>query len=83
MPALDRAGEYGCVVTSETDATTGDFYAIFMLADTVFSAMTAPRVTHATAIGDITHPKGEMWYVGDCTSFTLASGTVCAYRNGT
>ena len=82
MPAFERVGEFGCVVTAETGATIGDFYAIHMITDTVFAAMSANRMKWDTAIGSITFQAGMVLYVGDCTSFTLASGSVVAYRNG-
>ena len=81
MPGYDQVGEYGFVATAETDEVTGDFCAIHMLEDTVFSAITTRYGTFNTAIGSLTFPKGFLWYVGNCTSFTPASGSVIAYKN--
>lgn len=72
-------GQNGCHFESGTDAITGNFYAIQMMADTVFSTLTDDSLSStsddATAI---TYIRGEVIF-GQFTAFTLASGAVRAY----
>ena len=68
----------GGVVINDTTATTGNFGAIQVVNDAVFSAITLPDYTNATDLTSITIAAGTVIY-GTCTAFTLTSGVVIAH----
>jgi hypothetical protein len=72
-------GQLGFVYVGDTSATSGNFAAIQILADTVFSALTALNSTVGGLVG-ITLTAGTIIY-GPFTAFTLTStGKVIAYK---
>tara|TARA_R110000782_G_scaffold218500_4_gene305901 strand:+ start:200 stop:457 length:258 start_codon:yes stop_codon:yes gene_type:complete len=68
----------GGVVVNDTTATTGNFGAIQVVNDAVFSAITLPEYTNASDLQTITLVAGTVIY-GTCTAFTLTSGVVIAH----
>ena len=68
----------GGVVVNDTTATTGNFGAIQVINDAVFSAITAPEYTNASDLTTITITAGTGLY-GRFTAFTLTSGVVVAH----
>jgi len=68
----------GGVVIDDTTATTGNFGAIQVINDAVFSAITAPEYTNASDLTTITISAGTVLY-GRFTAFTLTSGVVVAH----
>ena len=70
-------GQRGTVNTADTTAVTGEFSAIYVREDCVFSAFTEENAT-GTITSD-TWEKGE-WIFGRITAYTLASGKVRAYK---
>lgn len=82
MPRPDGIGEKGSILIDNTDAQTTRCYAIAMLEDTVFSALTCSGLTVVgSAISGFTFPKGFVFY-GQITGFTLSSGSCVAYKQG-
>lgn len=69
----------GGVVIDDTTATTGQFGAIQVINDAVFSAITMPEYTNATDLTTLTLTAGTVIY-GRCTAFTLTSGVVVAHN---
>jgi len=72
-----QLGQNGFEVANDTNSHTGEFFAIQVLADAVFSSFTAENIT-GTFTG-ITVPAGHVVF-GDISEFTLTSGTVIAYK---
>lgn len=72
-------GEAGCVYETGTTAITGDFCAIQVLTDAVFSLLTN-TVGGGDAITGVTLLAGTTLF-GKFMAFTLASGAVCAYKS--
>jgi hypothetical protein len=72
-------GADGGVVVNDTTATTGNFGAIQVVNDAVFSAITLPQYTNASDLTSITLAAGTVIY-GTCTAFTLTSGVVIAHK---
>jgi len=70
-------GQVGNVTETGTTAVTGNFIAIQMLADTVFSLLT-DTVGSGDDATSITYLRGEVIF-GQFTAFTLTSGAVRAY----
>lgn len=68
----------GLEVISDTNAHTGNFFALQALTDLVISAITASNV-EGTITG-ITIPKGVIVYM-KFTSITFTSGTGLAYKS--
>jgi hypothetical protein len=70
----------GVVVETGTDAITGKFYAVQVLADAQFSVFTENAKTGDVMTG-FTIPAGTILYNGlGITAFTLSSGAVRAYK---
>lgn len=67
----------GVVTTSNTDAITGPFVAITVLADATFSTFT--EVNGSGAMTGFVVPAGVTIF-GQITAYTLTSGTVRAYK---
>jgi hypothetical protein len=67
----------GSTFVNSTNAQTGTWYAIQVIADAVFSAMTG-NIGGDTFTG-VTIPAGAILY-GTFTAFTLTSGKVIAYK---
>lgn len=72
-------GEAGSVNETSTTAVTGDFCAIQILNDAVFSLLTDALAT-GDAITSITIPAGITLF-GKFSAFTLTSGAVKAYNS--
>lgn len=72
-------GVAGCKYETGTTAVTGDFCAIQILNDAVFSLLTNTIGT-GDAITSLTIPAGLTLF-GKFSAFTLASGAVCAYNS--
>lgn len=72
-------GADGGTVINDTTATTGNFGAIQVVKDAVFSAITLPQYTNASDLTAITLVAGTVIY-GTCTAFTLTSGVVIAHK---
>ena len=70
-------GQNGVVTETGTTAVTGDFYAIQILADAVFSTFTE-RNGSGDAMTGFTISAGQTLF-GSITAFTLTSGKVRAY----
>jgi len=74
-----QLGQNGFEVINDTSANTAGYFAIQVLADCVFSAMTATNTTFDFSA--VTFPTGQIVF-GNIESFTLTSGTVIAYKSG-
>lgn len=70
-------GQNGAVVRTTTTATSGEFHAIHVVADAVFSALTGNY--SGDALTGVTIPAGQVLF-GRFTAFTLTSGKVIAYK---
>jgi delta-aminolevulinic acid dehydratase/porphobilinogen synthase len=71
---------HGVVVETGTDAITGKFYAIQVLADATFSTFTENGSSGDVMTG-FAVPAGTVIYNGlGITAFTLTSGKVRAYK---
>ena len=77
---VDAGADYGTVNTTNTAAVAGNFRAVQILADAVFSAFAEAGAT-GQAITGITLPAGLILY-GRITGYTLTSGAVRAYVRG-
>ncbi len=64
-------------IIDDTSAHTGNWAAIFALADTTFSTLTDSTIKSGTMAGKTLY-AGYL-YLGDITAITLSSGTVIAY----
>lgn len=73
--------EYGAVVETGTTAITGNFQSIFAIADATFTNLVATNWSGDTYTG-IVLKAGNTIY-GAFTAFTLASGSVIAYKSQT
>jgi hypothetical protein len=78
--ALVSLGQRGFIYTADTTLVEGNFAAIQIITDTVFSALTALNSTVGGLVG-VTLPAGTIIY-GPFTSYDLASGKVIAYKAG-
>jgi len=74
----DRTGALGNVVTTNTSAVTGSFYAVQILEDATFSAFVETG-SSGQAMTGFSIPAGVTLY-GNITGYTLTSGKVRAYR---
>ena len=73
-------GEAGATFESGTTAVTGEFCAILIVADAIFTVLTwAEQDGDDMSTGTVTFPAGVTIY-GQITAFTLASGQVLAYK---
>ena len=73
-------GQAGATFESGTTAVTGEFCAILIVADAVFTVLTWPEQDgDDMSTGTVTFPAGVTIY-GQITAFTLASGQVLAYK---
>lgn len=70
-------GSNGALIVTGTGANTGEWYAIQIIEDAAFSALTGFQL-QGTWTG-VTLPTGLIIY-GRFTAFTLSSGKVIAYR---
>ena len=76
--ALVSLGQRGFIYTADTVLVTGNFAAIQIISDTVFSALTALNSTVGGLVG-VTLTAGTVIY-GPFTSYDLTSGKVIAYK---
>lgn len=74
--SLDVNGSASATITTNTAAVTGNFTAITVLNDAVFSSLV--RDNTIGSIGSITIPAGVTIF-GSITSYQLTSGAVIAY----
>ena len=77
---LVALGQRGFIYTDDTTLVNGNFAAIQIIADTVFSALTALNSTVGGLVG-VTLTAGTVIY-GPFTSYDLTSGKVIAYKAG-
>jgi len=79
--ALVALGQRGFVFTDDTNAVTGNFAAIQVIADAVFNTLTALDSTVGNLAGGsaITLSAGTVIY-GPFTGYDLTSGKVIAYK---
>lgn len=78
---LVSLGQRGFAYVADTTPTPGNFAAIQMVADTIFSSLTAINSTIGGLVG-VTLTAGTIIY-GPFTAFTLTStGKVIAYKAG-
>ena len=74
-------GQAGVTFESGTTAVTGEFCAILIVADAVFTVLTwAEQDGDDMSTGTVTFPAGVTIY-GEISAFTLASGQVLAYKS--
>jgi hypothetical protein len=78
------AGTGGFIVNNTTNATTGQFNSVVVVADAVFSAFSinGTNVLSIKGMSSVTIKAGAFLPAGadnKITSFTLTSGTVIAY----
>ena len=78
------AGTGGFIVNNTTNATTGQFNSVVVIADAVFSAFSinGTNVLSIKGMSSVTIKAGTFLPAGadnKITSFTLTSGTVIAY----
>ena len=77
---LVSLGQRGFVYVADTTVTSGNFAAIQIIADAIFSSLTALNSTVGGLAG-VTLTAGTIIY-GPFTAFTLTSGKVIAYKAG-
>jgi len=77
---LVSLGQRGFIYTDDTTLVEGNFAAIQIIADAVFSALTALNSTVGGLVG-VTLTAGTIIY-GPFTSYDLTSGKVIAYKAG-
>ena len=77
---LVSLGQRGFIYTADTTLVEGNFAAIQIIADTVFSALTALNSTVGGLVG-VTLTAGTIIY-GPFTIYDLTSGKVIAYKAG-
>ena len=78
MVFVPNIGEYGSVLITNTDAVTGNFAQIQILADTVFDTLTG---TMTAVHGSLPTFHDGDWLFGNFTAITLTSGGVIAYNS--
>lgn len=71
-------GHFGKDIIADTAAHTGNWYALQMLQDTVFTAITDASLKSGSATAR-TYVAGFMYY-GKISALTLASGSCIAFR---
>lgn len=72
-------GEKGADLIADTDPHTGNWCALAVVEDCVFTSLTDTTLTVEGTIGSITFPAGFVMG-GGFTGLELASGTVWAYK---
>ena len=77
---LVSLGQRGFIYTDDTVLVNGNFAAIQIITDTIFSALTALNSTVGGLVG-VTLTAGTIIY-GPFTSYDLTSGKVIAYKAG-
>lgn len=77
-PSTTIYGAKGNVVTSNTGAVVGNFYAIQVLIAATFSALTELDSSGQVMTGFAI--PANTWLYGKFTGYTLTSGTVRAYK---
>lgn len=75
---VDRTGQLGVTVVTDTSAVTGPFYCLQCLEDTIFATFVETGATGGSMVG-FAVPAGTPLY-GNITSFSLTSGKVRAYK---
>ena len=78
---LNSMGAGGSKYINDTAAHTGDFTAIQFTEDSVLSAITGPLENSSALITDATvFSQGQVLYITNLTSVTLASGAAILYK---
>jgi len=65
-------------VITNTNAVTGNFYAVYAMEATVIATITVNQSSGSGAVTSVTLAAGQMWYI-PFTSITLTSGKVTCY----
>ena len=77
---LNSMGAGGSLYVNDTAAHTGNFTAIQFTEDSVLSALTGPLANSSALISDATvFSQGQVIYIPNLTSVTLASGACILY----
>ena len=71
-------GQSGATFESGTDAVSGDFCALQVVGEAVLASLSWPELSGDSLVG-VTIPAGVVIY-GQISGFTLASGSVLAYK---
>ena len=78
---LNSMGAGGAKYINDTAAHTGDFTAIQFTEDSVLSAITGPLENSSALVSDATViSQGQVLYITNLTSVTLASGAAILYK---
>jgi hypothetical protein len=81
IPTSDKySGSKGFTAFTGTTARTGNWYAIQILSDTVFSTLTTSIANDGDTLAGVTIPAGNVIY-GPFTAITLTSGKAIAYKS--
>lgn len=76
-----RLGEYGSNIVADTTAMTGNWHAITGYSSAaIFSVLTDAGASTTGTVGTLLLSPGDTVY-GSFTAFTLASGSVKAYKS--
>jgi hypothetical protein len=78
---LNSMGAGGSKYVNDTSAHTGEFTAVQFTEDSVISALTGPLENSSALISDgTTFAQGQVLFIPDLTSITLASGAAILYK---
>ena len=78
---LNTLGAGGSLYVNDTSAHTGEFTAVQFTEDSVLSALTGPLENSSALISDgTTFAQGQVLYIPDLTSLTLASGACILFK---
>lgn len=80
----DNSGQNGVIMLTDTTAVTGNFRAIYVLADAVFSTLTSDITKNGTSTAAVAADFGTVYQgttlYGKFTAVTLTSGKVILYK---
>ena len=74
-------GEEGAIFVEDTNAHSGNFFALQAISDVVINSVTAPKLESGSLAGE-TITKGMIIYL-NITAITLTSGKALLYKAGT
>jgi hypothetical protein len=80
MISIRALGEKGGEVIADTNAHTGNWFAISMITNTIIASWT-PAFTVYGVLASITWPAGFIMF-GNFTAIQLTSGSIVAYNAG-
>jgi hypothetical protein len=80
MISIRALGEKGGEVIADTNAHSGNWFAISMITDTIIASWTPAFTVHGT-LAAITWPAGFIMF-GNFSSIQLTSGSIVAYNTG-